>query len=97
MNFEPGISLQTPTETDNLPPPNKDVTSVILPFHCKLGYRARRVRSKGAVLVLVWSFLANMCSSIVGMLIWSLVPFRFKGLVGGVTAALFFLAGWSIN
>jgi len=52
------------------------------------------VQSKGAVLVLVWSFLAYMCSSIVGMLIKSVVPFMFEGLVGGVTAALYFLAGW---
>ena len=94
MNSEPGISLQAPTETDNLLPPNKDDTSIIPPFHCKPGYWARRVRSKGAVLVLVWSFLAYISSSIVEVLIQSVVPFRFEALDGVVTAALFLLAGW---
>jgi len=97
VNSEPGISLQTPRETDNLLPPNKDDTSIIPPFHCKLGYRVRRVRSKGAVLVLVWSFLAYMCSSIVDELIQSLGPFKFKAIIVGglgVTAALYLLAGW---
>jgi len=94
VNFEPGTSLQTPTDTDNLLPPNKDDTSTIPPFHCKPGYRARRVQSKGAVLVLVWSFLAYMCSSIVVILIQSVVPFWFVAFVAGVTAALYFLAGW---
>jgi len=97
INVEPGSSLQTPnelSETDNLLPPNKDDTSIILPFHCKLEYRARRVRSKGAVLVLVWSFLAFISSSIVGILIQSVVPFSFDALDGVVIAALYLLAGW---
>ena len=93
VNSEPGISLQAPTETDNRPP-NKDDTSIIPPFHCKLEYRARRVRSKGAVLVLVWSLLASISPSIVRILIQSVVPFRFEALDGVATAALFLLAGW---
>ena len=57
MNFEPGVSLQTPSEVDSLLPLNEDAATITSSFHCKLRYRARRVRSKGAVLVLVWTFL----------------------------------------
>ena len=96
MNSEPGSSLRTPNElneTENLLPPNKGDTSITPPFHCKLEYWARRVRSNGAVLVLVWSFLAFISSSIVGILIQSVVPFRFDALDGVVIAALYLLAG----
>ena len=57
VNIEPGVSLQTPSEIDSLLAPNEDATTITSSFPCKLRYRARRVRSKGAVLVLVWHFV----------------------------------------
>ena len=54
------------------------------------------MRSKGAVLVLVWTFLTWYCSSSVGTLFQSVVdmPFGFEVLDGVTTAALYLLAGW---
>jgi len=93
VNFESGNSLQTPSETDNLLPPRNEDTTTIPSFHCKLEYRVRRVRSKGAILVLVWSILTLSCSTTVDTLIQSVVPFRFDVLDGVATAALYLLAG----
>ena len=96
MNFEPGVSLQTPSEVDSLLPLNEDATTITSSFHCKLRYRARRVRSKGAVLVLAWSFLPWCCSLSVSTFLQSVVDmqFGFEVLGGVTTAALYFLAGW---
>ena len=93
VNFESGNSLQTPSEADNLLPPKNEDTTTIPSFHCKLEYRVRKVQSKGAVLVLVWSILTLSCSTTVDTLIQSVVPFRFDVLDGVVTAALYLLAG----
>ena len=97
MNFESGVSLQTPSEVDSLLAPNEDATTTTSSFHCKLRYRARRVRSKGAVLVLAWSFLPFCCSSSVYTFLQSVVQmplFGFGVLDGVATAALYLLAGW---
>ena len=96
MNFEPGVSLQTPSEVDSLLPLNEDATTITSSFQCKLRYQARRVRSKGAVLVLAWSFLPWYCSSSVDTFLLSVVdmPFGFEVLDGVTRAALYLLAGW---
>ena len=91
MNVESEVSLQTPSEIDSLLSHNKETTPL---FHCKLGCQARRVRSKGAVLVLVWSYLSMSSSVCMDSLFQSVVPFRFEILDGVVTAALYLLAGW---
>ena len=96
VNFEPGVSLQTPSEIDSLLAPNEDATTITSSFPCKLRYRARRVRSKGAVLVLVWTFLAFCCPLIVATLFQSVVhmPFWFGVLQGVIVAVLYLVAGW---
>ena len=96
MNFEPGVSLQTPSEVDSLLPLNEDATTITSSFHCKLRYRARTVRSKGAVLVLAWSFLPWYCSSSVDTFLRSVVdmPLGFEVLDGVTRAALCLIAGW---
>ena len=97
VNFDSGNRLQTANETDNLLPLSEDAAIITSSFRCKLRYRARRVRSKGAVLVLVWSFLTVSCPLIVDILFRSVVRmplFGFEVLDGVATAVLYLLAGW---
>ena len=96
VNFDSGNRLQTANEIDNLLPLSEDAATITSSFRCKLRYRARRVRSKGAVLVLVWSFLTVSCPLIVDILFRSVVrmPFGFGVLDGVATAVLYLLAGW---
>jgi len=91
VNIESEVSSQTPSEIDSLLSHNKETSPL---FHCKLGCQARRVQSKGAVLVLVWSYLSMSSSVCMDSLFQSVVPFRFEILDGVVTAALYLLAGW---
>ena len=49
-------------ETDSLLPHDQQATTSIPSCHCMPGYRARRVRSKRAVLVIMWIMLA--CSNV---------------------------------
>ena len=96
VNFDSGNHLQTVNEIDNLLPLSEDAATITSSFRCKLRYRARRVQSKGAVLVLVWSFLALSCPLIMDALFQSVVrtPFGFGVLDGVATAVLYLLAGW---
>ena len=83
-------------ETDSLLPRERKA----VPSCCRPGYRARRVRSKGAVLVLVWSLLPWACYASIGDVIsQSLAIFKIEieivnGLGIVVTAVLYLLAGW---
>ena len=49
-------------ETDSLLPHDQQVTTFVPSCHCRPVYRTRRVRSKGAVLVIMWIILA--CSNV---------------------------------
>ena len=95
---ESAVSLQTITpnnlrETENLLQCDQEAPTSTLPCHCGQRYRARRVRSKGAVLVIVWSLLTWACSTIVNadVIIQSSV---FKIMNGLGTAVLYLFTGW---
>ena len=65
VNFESGVSLQTPNKLSEIHDLNEDATTITSSFHCKLRYRARRVQSKGAVLDLSYMVLFFKCGHIV--------------------------------
>ena len=54
------------SETDSLLPFDQQGTTSIPSCPCRPGYRARRVRSKGAVLVIICYLLASACAQSVG-------------------------------
>ena len=95
---ESAVSLQTVTpnslrETESLLQCDQEAPTSTLPCHCGQRYRARRVRSKGAVLVIVWILLTWACSTIVNAVVifQSLVLKIINGLG---TAVLYLFAGW---
>ena len=82
-----------PSEADSLLPQDQEVTASIPSCCCRPGYRVRRVRSKGAVLVLMWNLLASACSS-VEMISQPIGMSNFEIVNGVITAVLFLFAGW---
>ena len=82
-----------PSETDSLLPFDQEATTSIPSCCCRPGYRAKRLRSKGAVLVLMWNLLASACSN-VEMIFQPIGMFNFEIMSGVVTAVLFLFAGW---
>ena len=99
-NSESAVCLQTVRpislrETDSLLPRDQKAPTSIPPCRCRPGYWARRVRSKGAVLVIVWSLLTFACNT-ASMNIDVEVIFQSTAEIinGVVTAVLFLFAGW---
>ena len=99
-NSESAVCLQTVRpislrETDSLLPHDQKAPTSIPPCRCRPGYWARRVRSKGAVLVIVWSLLTFACNT-ASMNIDVEVIFQSTAEIinGVVTAVLFLFAGW---
>ena len=95
---ESAVSLQTITpnnlrETENLLQCDQEAPTFTRPCHCGQRYRARRVRSKGAVLVIVWSLLTWACNTIVNAdVIFQSSVFEIINGLG--TAVLYLFAGW---
>ena len=80
-------------ETDSLLSRDQKAPTSIQPCHC----RARRVRSKGAVLVVVWSLLTWACSTAsmnIDVISKSMGVYNFGIVAGVVTAVLYVFAGW---
>ena len=80
-------------ETDSLMPRKRKA----IPSCCRPGYRVRRVRSKGAVLVLVWSLLPWACyASMVDVISQSIEIFKIEiEIVNGLgIVVVCLLAGW---
>ena len=99
-NSESAVCLRTVIpnnlrETDCLLPHDQKAPTSIQPCHCRPGYRARRVRSKGAVLVIVWNLLTWACStaSIVNVEVISQSA-AFESINGMATVVLYLFAGW---
>ena len=101
-NSESAVCLQTVRpntlrETDSLWPRDQEATSIQV-CYCGPIYRARRVKSKGAVLVIVWNLLTWACqfaSRNIEVLSWSVGVFNIIGIVLGVVmAVLYVFAGW---
>ena len=56
-----GMQAESPSETDSLLLHDPDKITFHIPSCRTPRYRARRVKSKGAVLVIVWSLLTWAC------------------------------------
>ena len=80
-------------ETDSLLLHDQQATTLIPSCHCTPRYQARRVRSKGAVLVLTWNLLASACPK-VDLTFQPIGVFNFEIINGVVTAVLFLFAGF---
>ena len=87
-----------PSETDSLPPFDQEATTSIPSCCCRPGYRARRVRSKGAVLVIIWKLLASACITSVRFSVYTKITsiggYNFETVNGVVSAVLLVFAGW---
>ena len=98
---ESAVSLQTGRsnnlrETESLLQCDQEAPTSTRPCHCRPRYQARRVRSKGAVLVIVWSLLTWACStaSVANVeVIFQSTPDS-EIINGVVTAVLYVFAGW---
>ena len=86
------------SERDSLLPFDQEATTSIPSFPCRPGYRARRVRSKGAVLVIIWYLLASACAQSVVFIVQTITTFiggyNFETVNGVVSALLMVFAGW---
>ena len=91
-----GMQAESPSETDSLLLHDPDkITSHI--SSCRTPrYQARRVKSKGAVLVIVWILLTILSRTSVNVEVISkpLGGFNFGIVVGVVLAVLYVFAGW---
>ena len=90
-------NTQTLRETENLLQCDQEAPTSTRPCHCGQRYRARRVKSKGAVLVIVWSLLTWACqfaSANIEVVSWSIGVFKFGIVLGVVMAVLYVFAGW---
>ena len=103
LKYAAGLQTESPSETDSLLPHDPDKITFFIPSCCcrrgscrTPGYRARRVRSKGAVLVLMWSLLTMLTQTSVKVEVISklLGAFNFELVSGVVTAVLYLFAGW---
>ena len=85
-------------ETDSLLPHDQQATTFVPSCHCTPRYQARRVRSKGAVLVIIWYLLASACVTSVGYSVQtkirSIGGYNFETVNGVVSAVLLVIAGW---
>ena len=86
------------SEADSSLPHDQEATTSIQSCRCRPGYRARRLKSKGVILVVVWNLLAwgcrstNMNAEVVSQ---SLGEKSYFEIVDGmVTAVLYLFAGW---
>ena len=90
------LQTESSSEADSLLP--HGTTTFISSCRCRLGYRARGVKSKGAVLVLVWSLLIPACYASVNVeairVLTSIEHFSFYIVEGVVSAVLYVLTGW---
>ena len=94
---ESAVSLQTVTpnnlrETESLLQCDQEAPTSTQPCHCGQRYRARRVRSKGAVLVIVWILLTWACGTASVANVDVVFPYEIIDGLG--TAVLYLLAGW---
>ena len=91
-----GMQAESPSETDSLLLHDPDkITSHI--SSCRTPrYQARRVKSKGTVLVIVWILLTMLSRTSVNVEVISkpLGGFNFGIVVGVVLAVLYVFAGW---
>ena len=78
-----------PRETDSLPPFDQEATTSIPSCHCRPGYRARRVRSKGAILVIIWNLLVLACVTSVRFSVYSKIT-----SIGGYNSVFLVFSGW---
>ena len=87
-----------PSESDSLPPFDQEATTSIPSCHCRPGYQARRLKSKGAILVIIWNLLASACITSVRFSvqtkITSIGGYNFETVNGVVSAVLLVFAGW---
>ena len=85
-----------PCETDSLLPFDQEATTSIPSCHCRPGYRARRLKSKGAILVIIWHLLASTCVKSVGFSVRtiSVSGYNFEIVDGVASAVLLVFAGW---
>ena len=95
---ESTVCLQN-READSLLQHGQEATTSIPSCHCRPRYRARRVRSKGAILVIVWSLLTWVCSSASVNINSSVISLSIGvsnfGIVAGVVeAVLYVFTGW---
>ena len=86
------------SEADSSLPHDQEATTSIPSCRCRPGYRARRLKSKGVILVVVWNLLAWACRSAnmnAEMVSQSLGEKSYFEIVDGmVTAVLYLFAGW---
>ena len=86
------------SERDSLPPFDQEATTSIRSCPCRPRYRARRLRSKGAILVIIWYLLASVCVTSVGFSVQINTTFidgyNFETVNGVVSALLMVFAGW---
>ena len=91
-------SANTLSEAESVWPHDQEATTSIPLCHCRPGYRARRVRTRGVILVVVWNLLAwacrsaNMNAKVISQSLGGKLYFEIVD--GVVTAALFVFAGW---
>ena len=82
-------------ETENLLPCDQEAPTSTRPCHCRQRYRARRVRSKGAVLVIVWSLLTWACSIASSVNVDVIFQSSVYKIINGLgIAVLYLFAGW---
>ena len=82
-------------ETENLLPCDQEAPTSTRPCHCGQRYRARRVRSKGAVLVIVWSLLTWACSTASSVNVDVIFQYSVYKIINGLgIAVLYLFAGW---
>ena len=82
------------SETDSLLPFDQEATTSIRSCPCRPGYQARRVRSKGAVLVIIWYLLASACVIFVQTNTTFIDGYNFETVNGVVFTVLLVIAGW---
>ena len=96
LKFAVGLQAESPSETDGLLLHDPDKITSFTPSCRTPRYQARRVKSKGAVLVIVWILLTMLTrtSVIVEVISKPLGGFTFEIVVGVVMAVLYVFAGW---
>ena len=91
-----GLQAESPNETDGLLLHDPDKITSFTPSCRTPRYQARRVKSKGAVLVIVWILLTMLTrtSVNVGVISKPFGRFNFEIVDGMVAAVLYVFAGW---
>ena len=85
-----------PSKTDSLLLLDQGATTSMPSCHCRLGYQARIVKSKGAILVIIWNLLASACVTSVEFSVQTISTGGYNlEIVNGVASAvLLVFAGW---